>query len=673
MPDDNKNNPTQNPTGLSDPAAPAGNTPQADTATPSQPVNPTIDENISQNPWDTTLATDSTNAQPTIPTLNQIQNTAFPIDQTQNLSEDTAPMLDTPPSTNGSGKLGKPRMSRNKKIAAFLGVAFLVAAIPVGVYLVNQNADVREKAAEPQPAAWSQCTVQRACEPVITDLPKCSSGQMATYIRKVVGDDDSGGLGTGNCGNHTGTCNNKVVIDFGSTQAISAVWWRMHDHEEAAMYKAYISSDPNSGYTEVGSGEVHTSSEPCDNACSGNIDGNHPPGDQGCPDTPPEPPSCDCDQASCTDTKCVNWKDRANYPCALSFDEHSATFGAQDARYLILEFTARDSDRPNQHVHVYDAAIVKCGNQFSCASWTDIWIEGTNGNCTPYQSYADGLNVCKTTSRNVKVHNIKSGAQQVKYKQVDAATECKNVDFSSVAIENRTAEKAFTVSTGLGAKKVCAEFYKDSATAKCGGIIDLVAGTPPPPTPPPPVTGCPACDFNGDGVFTEPPDGAGLTQCISNPKSAGCNRDPNGDGKLDAGDLSWCPLNCSQATPPPGTAQCIEIRAYKVTGDINNYASWTRLYKDGLAKLQPGSKVYFTVRGREVGSDAQTSAVDRARFRINTTTWTPTQLKKPKVPKQDPLWLVEFYNSANGYTIPAGTTEFKVEAQVHYMGNNKWY
>lgn len=72
-------------------------------------------------------------------------------------------------------------------------------------------------------------------------------------------------------------------------------------------------------------------------------------------------------------------------------------------------------------------------------------------------------------------------------------------------------------------------------------------------------TGCTACDFSTppDGKY-DLTDSPHLNRCLFNVQTEGCrSRDPNGDGKLDAGDTSWCPLNCvSQAT-----TQTLNIKA----------------------------------------------------------------------------------------------------------------
>lgn len=96
-------------------------------------------------------------------------------------------------------------------------------------------------------------------------------------------------------------------------------------------------------------------------------------------------------------------------------------------------------------------------------------------------------------------------------------------------------------------------------------------------------------------------------------------------------------------TPTPAvTAQCREIKAYDT--------SWNLLDAAKLSQLKTGNIVRFAVLGQ-----TNTGTISKARFRVNTGTWQETTTKKPGTE--------EFYTE---YTLPAGLTSFKVEAEVFH-------
>jgi hypothetical protein len=102
-------------------------------------------------------------------------------------------------------------------------------------------------------------------------------------------------------------------------------------------------------------------------------------------------------------------------------------------------------------------------------------------------------------------------------------------------------------------------------------------------------------------------------------------------------------------TPPPGvtespkiTAECGEVKAY----DLN----WNPLSQSELGNLDPNAKIRFAVSGT-----ASSGSFDKARFSVNNVSLGETNLKKPGSE--------EFYIE---YTIPANTTSFTVEAEIHH-------
>jgi len=98
----------------------------------------------------------------------------------------------------------------------------------------------------------------------------------------------------------------------------------------------------------------------------------------------------------------------------------------------------------------------------------------------------------------------------------------------------------------------------------------------------------------------------------------------------------------TQPPQPQITAECSEVKSYNIT--------WKPLSVQELNKFSPGKKVRFTVSGT-----SSSGTFDKARFSVNMTNLGETTLKKPGTE--------EFYIE---YTIPAGTTDFTVSAQIHH-------
>jgi len=100
-----------------------------------------------------------------------------------------------------------------------------------------------------------------------------------------------------------------------------------------------------------------------------------------------------------------------------------------------------------------------------------------------------------------------------------------------------------------------------------------------------------------------------------------------------------CVSGCEEAVEPI----CGWIKAYNL--------DWQELDQAGLSGLAAGDHLYFSV----IGSDQGAGTADRARFRVNSGSWQETTNKKPGAK--------EFYVE---YVLPAGVTDFRVEAEVHY-------
>lgn len=102
------------------------------------------------------------------------------------------------------------------------------------------------------------------------------------------------------------------------------------------------------------------------------------------------------------------------------------------------------------------------------------------------------------------------------------------------------------------------------------------------------------------------------------------------------------PVPTKTPTPAPGTAMCVDVKAYTET--------WNLLSAAQLSGLKAGNKVNFCVRG----STTQ-GAFTKAKFTINGTAQAETTTKRPS--SDDFCQL---------YTIPAGTTSFSITAQIFH-------
>ena len=179
---------------------------------------------------------------------------------------------------------------------------------------------------------WGECEAWATCSHVITDLPSCGGGVLAVYDRLVKRQNVDDG---------------SIIFDFGFVRDASSVWWRMHDYESVSHYTAYVSAD-GSSWTQVGSGEVFTSGQFCEEPCSYNYP------NFGCPDPVPVPPECNCGHPFCWDSDtCYGWERRNGYLCAISFEEHLASFSERPIRY----FKATVSGAP---VAILDAVLTTC-------------------------------------------------------------------------------------------------------------------------------------------------------------------------------------------------------------------------------------------------------------------------------------------------------------------------
>jgi len=115
-----------------------------------------------------------------------------------------------------------------------------------------------------------------------------------------------------------------------------------------------------------------------------------------------------------------------------------------------------------------------------CASFEDIFIEGTGGQCTPLSSWESGDSVCYTQDANVIVRNDVTGALNMSLTDVVPVDEwCIDMESDDSRWQNVSlaTEHDWTVDLGgetSGEAKVCAKFTNDVSSVQCGGMIHVI-------------------------------------------------------------------------------------------------------------------------------------------------------------------------------------------------------
>jgi hypothetical protein len=204
----------------------------------------------------------------------------------------------------------------------------------------------------------------------------------------------------------------------------------------------------------------------------------------------------------------------------------------------------------------------------TCNSWTDFYIHGTGGNCTPFSSYSNNLPVCNTTSQTVTLNlNGVANATQMQLINVDPSWYCTDNrivwPYLQPYIPNYSGWKLID---GFGERKVCGRFTNNQGEVKCGGMVYTVANntptsTPRPPTPtptripptstpvPPP---CTRCEYSGYRC-----DGKNAYRCIDRCLiyQGACSPDKSCNADTTHW---WCTDNC-----PDGSYRCTTQGGYE--------------------------------------------------------------------------------------------------------------
>lgn len=105
---------------------------------------------------------------------------------------------------------------------------------------------------------------------------------------------------------------------------------------------------------------------------------------------------------------------------------------------------------------------------------------------------------------------------------------------------------------------------------------------------------------------------------------------------------------CQTGSQCPGdstaTAQCQNIKGY-------SGANWVLLTPETISMIRPGDNLNFCATGT-----ASSGSFDKARFTINNVQQTETTTKRPNS-----------NDFCQSYIVPAGTTSFKITAELHHL------
>ena len=110
-------------------------------------------------------------------------------------------------------------------------------------------------------------------------------------------------------------------------------------------------------------------------------------------------------------------------------------------------------------------------------------------------------------------------------------------------------------------------------------------------------------------------------------------------------------------TPTSAPVSCSKIRYYAVYGDASNSSSWSEVTNLNSIYFA-GGRVFVTAT-----ANIAAGSVDRARFRVNGGAWVESSLLKPGTTNQ-------YYYT---YDFTAQSANFVFDAEVHSVGDNRWY
>jgi hypothetical protein len=123
------------------------------------------------------------------------------------------------------------------------------------------------------------------------------------------------------------------------------------------------------------------------------------------------------------------------------------------------------------------------------------------------------------------------------------------------------------------------------------------------------------------------------------------------------------------ATPELLTAACTEIKAYTVSGSLDNPDNWSLLSSQQLTQLASGDEVYFVARGSETSGQTH---IDAAKITINGTQYNAS-IKNTGIECAALVGTpcpVEFYVK---YTVKSTDTTFSLTATMHDAMSDSWF
>lgn len=108
----------------------------------------------------------------------------------------------------------------------------------------------------------------------------------------------------------------------------------------------------------------------------------------------------------------------------------------------------------------------------TCTNWTSIKVN----NCTLAQWSATPRNPnCKVTSHIAGLQLNSTGAVTMRFANTTTTTLCSDPSLVYIGSRPYSASTSWTLSTGVGVKKVCVKFINATGSAVCGANIQVVA------------------------------------------------------------------------------------------------------------------------------------------------------------------------------------------------------
>lgn len=553
----------------------------------------------------------------------------------------------------GKGLGGSPK-GRGRMVATILGVLLLIGGVAAGVLLVRQNQNIGEKAAG-QYCDDSGCDVGSAwpnslgvnhyhCEKITSGgCPGPDSGISLTLEKFVQSASFSE-----NCGSE------QIDVQNSSGGTVEMKW-----KTYAQNCAGYCNNCNNNNQCVQDTGSLCTNQQ---NECSTNNDCS-PSGGQ-CPNPVPSFTQI-CNEGGQTKSVTVNW---------------GAVSGAQTYRVEIDEDTSFSSPVTVGNLTTTSYTFPNVNNT-GAARYAHVQVQTSDNSCTAPSAYS-------TPPLTIPGISCSANNQNPTCTAFSIQTPSGPITLGGPSNNNGIQIGDVVTIAAAGSDTDGTVTHIDVYWAKAG--IDYCAN---------PSDWHLIQDVSSSSVniqwdtsvlegIVQPGESVYVIANIHDNGGGWCTGNPGGTCGLNISACPTCggPILINTITPPPTTPPppgetigglCLEIKAYVLTGPVEDPTSWVRVTANDLRNVSAGDDVYFTVAGLLTSSTGgTTSLVDMARFSVTETpsqepTWiTSTNIKPLPTGLGAPQGPDEYYYQ---YTIPEIQKAFAVRAQVHDPRNNNWF